>query len=130
MEPLETIQPEVVHTPVNYRKAGIILAVLLFLAVMVSIFVPRERNPQEIRDEGQAVVTDGMTDSNSSGTEKGYSIRAMNNQVVIYSDDGTTYEETNIQMKDLPAQEQRRVKEGVYQVDEAALYDFLESYTS
>ena len=40
MEPLETIQPEVVHTPVNYRKAGIILAVLLFLAVMVSIFCP------------------------------------------------------------------------------------------
>lgn len=130
MDPIEENVPETVHRPLNYKKIGIILAILVIVAVLVSIFVPHEPAFNEIRDTGQAVVTDGIRNSEPGQEQKEYSIRVMNNKVVIYSDDSAAYEETNIRVKDLPVQEQERVKAGSYLVDEAALYDFLESYTS
>lgn len=130
MESLETNTPKVIRRPLNYKKIGIVLTILIIIAILVSIFVPHDQVLDEIRDEGQAVVTDGMKNSDLAKDNKEYSIRVMNNQVVIYSEDAATYEETNIHVNDLPVQEQKRVREGDYQVDEAALYDFLESYTS
>jgi hypothetical protein len=123
------IEPETVHPIINYKKVWIFIGVLFVVAIIVSMLVPAEKTIKDVEEDKQSVATDGIK-SFPEEDDVEYSIGVMNNQLVICHENSNDYEETNICIDDLPLIEQQKVKEGSYQVDEAALYDFLETYTS
>ena len=123
------IEPETVHHVLNYKKIWIIIGFLFVVAIVVSMLVPPEKTINDMEEEKQSVATDGIKYSNDV-VSKEYSIEVMDDQLVICHKKSGAYEETNISIDELPLIEQQKVKEGSYQMDEAALYDFLESYTS
>ena len=63
-------------------------------------------------------------------TESFY-LRVEDNLVVVYCDDGkTVYLNTDISAQKLPEEVRHEIIMGMYVEDEAALYHFLETYSS
>lgn len=66
-----------------------------------------------------------------AGTEYKYYMVAENGCVTVYYiDKRTVYEYTNVLVDTLPEDVQEQVERGKYVMDDDALYDFLETYTS
>ncbi len=62
---------------------------------------------------------------------QGFYLKVEDNQIVVYCEDQkTVYMHTTISALELPETQQSRIAEGIFMEDEAALYSFLETYSS
>ena len=59
-----------------------------------------------------------------------YYMKFQNNQIVIYNQDHSVFEFTDLQKEYLPASLVYEIEEGKYFKDQQELYEFLETYTS
>lgn len=60
-----------------------------------------------------------------------YYLAIHDDMVIVYQNDKETiYEYTDILLSDLPTEVQEELKNGKFVLDDAELYDFLESYSS
>lgn len=92
----------------------------------------REEVSEQIEDETNSGIKDmAVNVSDSYKSDERFLVIAEEGYLVIY--DRMTmrqYDETPIQVSSLPMELQKRVQEGLYFVDEEALYAFLENYSS
>lgn len=59
-----------------------------------------------------------------------YYMKFENNQIVIYNQDHTVYEFTDLEKDFLPVSLLEEIQNGKYFKDQQELYEFLETYTS
>lgn len=111
---------------------GLFVGLLIFIYMLAALYQisynqaeKKRENEQRIANE-QAIKTKG-----SAYKEQGFVILEENGLVyVYYSDFSEVYEYTSIKTKDLPEDIYKKVSTGFYVNDEAAVYRFLENYSS
>ncbi|MBP3488154.1 MAG: hypothetical protein J6K53_07130 [Roseburia sp.] len=113
--------------------AALLLAVCLFAAFY------RNRRPEEALPDATLVATEQATESAQPVTAESmqvqkayrYILRAKDDFLVVYEQDGTTILlETHIHIDELSDETKALLTDGIYVESESELYDLLESYSS
>lgn len=113
--------------------AALLLAVCLFAAFY------RNRRPEEALPDATLVATEQATESAQPVTAESmqvqkayrYILRAKDDFLVVYEQDGTTILlETHIHIDKLSDETKALLADGIYVESESELYDLLESYSS
>lgn len=122
------------------RRIGICITVLTAAVAVLLTFIFYQGKPEE---EKVAYGTETETETGNeqepeefvpvsvSRVSYAYILREHNGRVAVYRpDSGEIYMETSILVESLPAEVYEELKDGIGFVDEAGLFDFLESYSS
>ncbi len=124
----------------NMKKTiSICLFAALLLAVCLFAAFYRNRRPEEALPDATLVATEQATESAQPVTAESmqvqkayrYILRAKDDFLVVYEQDGTTILlETHIHIDELSDETKALLTDGIYVESESELYDLLESYSS
>ncbi|MGN0242679.1 MAG: hypothetical protein ACI4CT_01315 [Lachnospiraceae bacterium] len=105
-----------------YCAIGIVIAVVIFVLAMWLLAQVEVQAPDPVTTPAENQVPYETEQYRISADEGNVFVQipGLDNRI----------ENTNISLETLPEEEQKRIKTGSYFVDEATLYDFLETYTS
>lgn len=124
----------------NMKKTiSICLFAALLLAVCLFSVVRWSRHSGEALPDTTLVATEQATESEQPVTAESmqiqkayrYILRAKDDFLVVYEQDGTTVLlETHIHIDELSDETKALLSDGIYVENESELYDLLESYSS
>lgn len=124
----------------NMKKTiSICLFAALLLAVCLVAAFYRNGRPEEALPDATLVATEQATESAQPVTAESmqvqkayrYILRAKDDFLVVYEQDGTTILlETHIHIDELSDETKALLTDGIYVESESELYDLLESYSS
>ena len=119
------------------RRIGICVIVFAVLVTTVILFSLNQGEPEvpaEIGygyDSETAEEPEELVPVNAARVAYAYILRAYHGRVAVYRPDSDEiYMETSILVESLPAEVFEDLKDGIGFMDEAGLFDFLESYSS
>lgn len=121
------------------KTISICLFAALLLAVCLVAAFYRNGRPEEALPDATLVATEQATESAQPVTAESmqvqkayrYILRAKDDFLVVYEQDGTTILlETHIHIDELSDETKALLTDGIYVESESELYDLLESYSS
>lgn len=106
----------------SYGIAWICIVLLICMAYYGSYELGAKRQSEHAGEKARVVTGNG---------ENEYILKVKNGVVQVYQSDGETlYESTGIPLNILPKEMQQEISSGKVIEDSAALYSFLENYSS